>query len=655
MSDYSISMTGINAAQKALEIIGNNIANASTEGYHRQRVELSPAYSSQLNGVLIGGGVQIDGMTRLIDNLLEAELLKQESQLAYVSQEYNTLRTIESALGELSGEEAGLNATIDRFFNALQDLMAHPGDIIWQNQVVSEAQTLSSQFKVLGDFLTNLENQLKLEVESHVESINTLAQNIAGLNETIKNIEVGGGKANNLRDQRDRYLTDLSKLISIQTQARDYGVVDVTVSGIPIVTNTSTIALEAGYDTDGKLGISVANAFNYTTEIDGGQIGGLLSLKNSLVSNIHDDLDLLAVALIQEVNKYHVQGVGSAGSFTSLSGWVMSSENLSDYTNVSDGSVFIRVTNTSTGEITRNEVTIDKASDTLSSIATAISSIAGLSASTASSTLTITADANYKFDFLPAVLSSPSGTSFADGSPPTVTVSGIYTGTTNQDFTFTVSTTGTKAIGNDTIQITVKDGGGSTVKTVNVGSGYAAGDVINVGNGLKIAISMGNLVDGDSFTVKAYGDTDTSDLLSSTGINTFFSGISAETMAVCSDITSDPKRVATSLGADMTDNTNAVRLAGLSSQTLSSLNSLKPGDFYRKLITDLGQQVSLKQMREDNLEVMVQNLLNQQSEVSGVDLNEEAAQMLVYERMFQAMAKYMNIVQRTMASFLEII
>jgi len=76
MSDFSIGLSGLDAAQKALDVIGNNIANAATEGYHRQRIDFSPAYSSQQGTVLLGGGVDIKGITRVIDSLLEQETSK---------------------------------------------------------------------------------------------------------------------------------------------------------------------------------------------------------------------------------------------------------------------------------------------------------------------------------------------------------------------------------------------------------------------------------------------------------------------------------------------------------------------------------------------------------------------------------------------------
>ncbi len=656
MSDYSIGLSGLSAAQKALDVIGNNIANAATEGYHRQRIDLTPAYSSQEGSILFGGGVDIAGINRMIDSLLEEEIYRQGSLLEQISTELSTLRRVENAFGELSTENGGLNAAIDNFFNSLRELSAHPGEIVWQNNAVSAAETMAGQFRTLGEFLTSLETRLRLEAENIVERINTLTSQIAELNDDIEQIEIGGGKANNLRDQRDQYIKEISELIGIQIQSRDYGVVDVSVGGISIVIGASSLGLEVGLNDSSLLGISAAGAYNYDSTVEGGQLGGLLSLKNEIVSDINDDLDSLAAAIVQQINQYHVQGVGSQGSFTNLTGWRMTSESLADFEPaVSDGSIYIRVTNTSTEVVTRSKIDIDASSDTLSTIATAISAVTGLTASVVSSKLSIQADTNYKFDFLPAVLSSPKGSTLNlnGSSPPTVSVSGIYTGTTNQTFTFTVS--GTGSVGNGSLQITVKDGSNNTVTTVDVGSGYAAGDELDAGNGLKIALTTGDLVNGDSFQVDAFGNTDTSGVLTAVGINTFFSGSSAVDIAVCSEISATPARIATALGSEMTDNTNISRLAELKDEAVSSLSLLSPGEFYRRLVTDIGQTYSVKKMREDNLEVMVQNLANQRSEISGVDINEEAAQLLIFEQMFQAMAKYISTIQSSIDSIMNLL
>ena len=656
MANFDIGLSGLFAAQKAFDIIGNNIANAATEGYHRQRIELAPAYFSQFGSILLGGGVEVAEITRAIDNLLEQEILRQKASLEHVSQECSTLQTVENAFGELM-TGGGLNAAIENFFNALQDLSVNPGET---NQVVTSAEALAGQFRTLGDFLTTLEQQIQLEAENTVEHINRLINQITELNDKIESTEIGGGQANNLRDQRDQRVAELSELIGVEILNREHGVVDVTASGIPVAISTFATELDIDLQEDGKLGITAAGAHDYITDVQGGRLGGLLSLKNELVSDIHDNLDNLAKAIIQQVNQYHVQGVGSAGSFTQLTGWPMASENLADFDPpVTDGKIYIRVTNTGTGEITRNEIDIDASADSLSSIAADIIAITGLNASVTSSRLQITADTNYTFDFLPAVLPEPTVNNLIGSPPttppPTISVSGIYTGPDNDTFEFTVQ--GTGSVGNGALNLEVRDNGGAgdpPIATLNVGDGYSARDPLDIGNGIKVSLSDGYLNDGETFEVDAFADTDTSGVLAAIGLNTFFSGSGASDMALCADIAAEPDRVATALGGDMTDNTNAQVLAGLRDQAVSSLNDMTPGDFYRRMIANTGQELAVKQMRQDNISNMVRNLASQQGDISGVNINDEAARLLIFEQMFQAMAKYVNVIQTTIASIMEI-
>ncbi|MHC4494809.1 MAG: flagellar hook-associated protein FlgK, partial [Planctomycetota bacterium] len=271
MNSFDIGISGLKAAREAIGIVGNNIANAATDGYHRQRIELAPAYASQVGTVLLGGGVDVIGFTRMIDGLLEKEILRQQSLLEQTSQELATLRTVESMFAELSGV-TGLSAAIDDFFNALQDLGAHPGEAIWQNQAVAAAETMAAQFRMLGDFLDKLQAQLRLEAENTVEQINALTGQIAELNKKIVKIEIDGGQANNLCDQRDQRISELSELVGLEIQQREYGAVDVSISGIPVVANTTTIALEADLTAGGCIGISVAGESNYKTSIQGGRL-----------------------------------------------------------------------------------------------------------------------------------------------------------------------------------------------------------------------------------------------------------------------------------------------------------------------------------------------------------------------------------------------
>ena len=657
MANYDIGISGLNAAQRALDMIGNNIANAATEGYHRQRIELAPAYSAVNGAVMIGGGVEITGSTRVIDNFLEEEILKQQSVLGQISQEFVSLRSIENAFGEFSTEDGGLNAAIETFFNSLQDLAIHPTEAVWQNQTVMDAESLAAQFRSLSETLTEMEDRVKLEVENAVESVNTIAGQIAELNEKIKNIEAVGGNVHNLSDQRDHCISELSKLVGVQTLAGKFGVVNVTVGPMSLVIKGSVSELEVGYDINNELAIASEGSTNYLSDVQGGTIGGLLSLKNDIVADIHTDLDNLAATIIKQINQYHVQGVGSEGSFNTLTSWINTSEALSDFSDITDGTLNIRVTNTSTGVITRESIAIDAANDSLSDIATDISLINGLTALVNSSNqLTITTDASHEFDFLPGVLSSPTTTDFGLGSPPAITVSGIYTGATNQTYTFTVK--GDGSVGNGTLQLEVEDGNSQVVATLDIGSGYAAGDLIEVCDGIKISVGMGDLdetIENDSFTVQALASSDTSSLLASVGLNTFFSGSKAGNIYVNPKITANSGFIATAMGPEMTDNLNVKQMAEVKDQTIAGLSSLTCGDFYRRMSTGIGQMVSLKKISQDSVEAMMLTLQNQQSERSGVDINDEAARLMIYEQMFQAMARYITAINTSMSTIMELL
>jgi flagellar hook-associated protein 1 FlgK len=291
--------------------------------------------------------------------------------------------------------------------------------------------------------------------------------------------------------------------------------------------------------------------------------------------------------------------------------------------------------------------------DTLESIAAKIDAIAGLNASVVSSRLHIVADLGYTFDFLPAVLPEPTATNLTAASPPAVGVSGIYDGSDNQTFTFRV--VGSGSVGNGVLRLDVTDANGDMVTSLNIGAGYAAGDVLELRNGLKITLSMGQLNDGDTFEVDALATADTSGFLAAAGMNTFFSGSSASEMRVCDDVVDSPGRIATALGSDLADNTAVLKLAAVREEAVESLSGMTPSEYYHRIAANLGQEVSLKQSRQDNVEAMIQNLQKRRNDISSVNVNDEAAQLLVFEKMFQAVAKYLSSVQTIMTTVMDMV
>ncbi len=671
MAGYEIGISGLHAAQRSLDIIGNNIANAATEGYHRQDIILQPADEAFSNGFLVGQGADFAGIVRRVNQLIEEQILRQDSTMSSLSRQAESLRSIESAFAELS--TPGISTALDRFYNAFQDLSLQSDDINLQSTVVSAAQALSNQLRSVASVVTNLEDITYSEAQTTVQKVNELAGQIAQMNGVIYSRQVCGFDSGNLMDQRDQLIAELNKLAGVSTSAGSYGQMNVTISDIPLVVGTNAVTIEANLLPNGQeydLALNVSGTEQYQENVTGGTLGGLFELRNSVLREISDKLDTLAQTIISETNQLHIQGVGPAGSFTSLTGWLMPQGRVSEYIpsmeQGKDYFLYVRVI-APDGTATRHAITVTSDS-TMQSICDDFAGITGLGNTTIhSGRLQITADSGYSFDFLPGVLAEPTyevpltGGGTADTAPPTIHVSGLYTGTDNQDYTCTVTTEGgAQAIGTGIMTLTVRDGSGAPVASANIGEGYVAGTPITLENGITISlgsngISPGYFNDGDEFTINALASSDTSGFLAAAGLNCFFAGTDASSITLSDDIAQSSRRIAVSRGVEQTDNANALAIAQLGQTVTSSLGGVSTTDYYRNLAVDVGNQISFTQMQYDNAEGIQRSLSQQRDEISGVDINDQAMQMMVFERMFQAMSKYMNLISDSLQTMMQII
>ncbi|AQT66915.1 Flagellar hook-associated protein 1 [Anaerohalosphaera lusitana] len=662
MDGFSIGLSGIAAAQKSLQTIGNNIANAATEGYHRQRVELRPAGTIGADGVFIESGVISGDAKRLIDNLLEQELLTQNSASGQVSRELSALKSIESVLGELT--EDNLGTKLGDFFTSFRSMAADPQSSITQAELINNAQAMVSYFHTTRSFLADMSDQVVTEARDVIDHVNSLTSQIADMNYQIKSLDIRSADTNNLKDRRDQAITELSELVGISTRHREDGVIDVSVGGIAVVLGSQSSELKASPIGEDQFGISLDGLNNFSPDFPGGKLGGLISLKNDHLSPLIGDLNNLAETVITQVNQFHTQGVpaynedsGTGGSFTELTGWAMPSTTLDTFTpTVTDGGINVRITDTTTGQITRESIIVDTETDTLASIATKLDSLSGISASIRNDSLHIEADADRKFDFLPGVLPEPTAFSAGYTGTAEASISGTYVSTTDETYTFNIIGTGTVGV-TDGLQLQVQNSAGQTVNTLDVGSGYSPGTdlTIDPNHDLKISLAPGDLTAGETFTVEAIGNSDTSGLLAAAGVNTFFSGRDASDISITQRIKDAPSMIASSLGTEMTDNVNVKRIADVANMKLSSLDSMKVDDYYRKISVGVSRDVSLAEMKDKSTKDIINGLMAERDTVSGVDINNEAAQMLVFQQMFQAMAKYMNTMKGSLDQIMQII
>jgi flagellar hook-associated protein 1 FlgK len=652
MANYEIGLTGLNVAQRAIEIIGTNIANVSTAGYHRQTIKIQPV-TFDTNNSSMAGGAKVDGVHRSIDVLLESQIVKQSSLSGQLAQELMTLQTIEQSLGNL--ENQGLMLSLTSFFNSLRQLAAQPDSRSLQEQAIWAASGLAGEFRNMDSFLQELDHQILLEAQNVANSINSLVDEIAQLNTEVQGAITRGSNGNLLMDRRDQAMVELAELIPLQTNPNDLqnATQSVIAWGTPLITSGSTTHLEVATGEDGKLGFSVQGANYLQTEVSGGKLGALIELKNSLLADVRDNIEDLATTIMSEINKLHVQGIGSAGSFASLAGTPVASTVLSGMKGVTAGTFYVRITDTVTGDQTRHAVSVNPATDTFQTIADKINAlrISGdqpLTASVAGAALRIESNGAYKFDFSPALLSEPTTSTFTGASSPTIT--GVYTGATQ---TYTVKVTDAGDVGAGTVLLSVKDGEGNLVKTLSVGEGYAAGDALEIDKGISIAFSMGDLKLDEQFTVLAVGSSDSSGFLSAAGMNVLFRGTGASDMQINEDILANPDKLAT--GINGSDNVNISKLADVEFLRPASLGSKSAQDFYQQMVTRLGQQVQIRTVRKETLDSLLQQLESQRDIMSGVDINEQAAQLIVYERMFQSLAKYISTVDNTVKSLMDLI
>lgn len=650
MPNFSIGISGLLAAQKCLELLGNNVANAATEGYHRQENDLRPVVSG-MQGQSQSGGVTVAGVRRIADFMVEQQLLAQQSTSSHASQTLSVLRTVEASFGQTGMEP--LAQDLSGFFSAFSELTTSPHNSAFLQQVVNTGATLSNDFRMVSQYVAQEQRDLYRQLEAMTEQVNTLSERVSALNLQIKSA-TNPGAINLLKDQRDQAINEMSDLIGIQSQqfSSEQDTRNVYSSESALVTGTGASTLTVGRCGDGSVGLSLEGQDYYRNTYTGGKIGAVLELINHTLPDLQDQLDTLASTVISTVNALHVQGVGESGSFAELTSGMRGTDTVDTWgPDVTAGSFYVRVINQSTGQVVRTAVAVDPSADTLATVAADLNGVANLSASVTAGRLVIGADSGYKFDFLPALLAAP--TSSAITGTSAASVSGAYTGGSTQTYSFKV--VGSGQVGADTdLHVEVRDGSGTLIKQINVGSGYAAGDTLDAGSGILFSLRTGTLNDGDTFTVQALANSDPTGFLSAAGLNTFFEGDSAGTIYVRRELLEDPGKLAISSSQTMDDADNLARMAALVDLAQDSLGGLTMQDHLTKTISGLGTLVSIAQARETATDQVVKQLVNQRDTISGVDINEESARLLEYERMYQAISRFIGAQNQTLQYLIEV-
>jgi flagellar hook-associated protein 1 FlgK len=340
----STAVSGLIAFQRALSVTSNNVANANTDGYSRQTVNLENRAPDATAGVFIGNGVDVTSVARAYDQFSVDQLrsgnglLGQQTAFLNIANQADTL---------LSGSSNGISAAITSFFNSWQTLASDPSSAANRQQILSQAQGLAASISQTAAQLDTLQGNINTQLATTVGSINSIASSIAKLNDQITTAIAasGGQQPNDLLDQRDQLITQLSSLVSVKTNTEVDGAVDVFVgNGQALVIRGQATALATApnsYDAS-QLDITYGSGAGrqvITSQLDGGQLGGLLQATTQLVDPTLNGLGQLATAIAGQVNAQQQLGLDQNGQLGQQLLSVALPEVLADSTNTGGASL----------------------------------------------------------------------------------------------------------------------------------------------------------------------------------------------------------------------------------------------------------------------------------------------------------------------------
>ena len=316
MSAYSLLALGsraMTANYAALQVTGNNIANANTAGYSRQHVELATAFSQQTGQGFFGKGVDVATVSRAHSDFLTREAALTQSLAAADGTRSEQLRQLEQVFGT---GEAGLGYAAQQMFNAFVDVSNRPQDASARQVALARVGDLASRFRGASDQIDSLQAGIAQGLRTSVASINSLTTRIADLNTRIANVTGTGHAPNELLDQRDGAINELSQLVQVTTVPAADGTVGVFLGGSQkLVLGGTATALSAVADafdpSKVQLGIAeggVARAFP-DGFVAGGSVAGLLRVQNHDIGDARGLIGQLAATIAGSLNRQQSLGL----------------------------------------------------------------------------------------------------------------------------------------------------------------------------------------------------------------------------------------------------------------------------------------------------------------------------------------------------------
>jgi flagellar hook-associated protein 1 FlgK len=617
MSDLlSTSVSGLLAFQKALNVTSNNISNVATPGYSVENANFTEQPGQAFSTGYIGSGVNVQSVTRAYDELLAGQV--RSSQSSYSS--FNTYATQASQIDNmLSDSSTGLTASLQSFVNAVQTVANSPSSTAQRQVLLSQAQSLTQQMQNYSSQLSTYSAGVESQISASVTQINTLSAGIANLNGQIATgLASTGQTPNSLMDQRDQMIDQLSQYVTVNTATQADGSMNVYIgSGQPLVTGSSSTQLSAIQDPYNAsvhdIGIATGGGTaDITSNISGGSLGGLLAVRSQVLQPVQNTLGQFSVGLASIVNQAQQAGMdltGAAGKPMFAVGPVLTAPS-----SANTGTSTIAVTRTDLSSLTADDYTLRQTGGawqltdettgqavTMTGTGTAadpfkaagISIVVGGGAAANGDSFLIQPTAGAAAG-LSVLLTSPTQIAAASSIQTTPAAANTGTGavsssavtdpTTWVPGTYTISFT-------SATQYQVTDVGGAVISNGT----YTSGSPITF-NGGSVTLT-GAPATGDSFTVGAAGASNTGD-----NGNAFA----------------------------MIDALSASQLNGGTTSLTNVANNL---------VSQVGVQTQQAQANASAQKSVNASAVDTRNNLSGVNLDEEAAKMVQFQQAYSACAQ----------------
>jgi flagellar hook-associated protein 1 FlgK len=713
MGIYSITesaMSGLNIAQAGILTTSQNVSGTTVDGYSRRNASVIMDALAPNSLMLNGSSFAVEGFTRQYSSLIGSQLLSQQAKSSYSDTLVQYTNSVDSLVADKS---AGLNTAIGDFFNAVGAYAADPTNKSMAGAITGTANTVAQRMTGMSSLVTQIQSDARKALVDTVAQVNTLLPALASVNQKIVNGNSPGNSAPSadLLDERDRLLSKLQQLVGGQSLINADGTATQLVAGQPLVERS--IANKVSINADQQ---SVALTFNLQNgpskgvltsvqSLDGGQAGALLQLSNNFVPNLQKRLDTIALGLVKVANSAAQSATGVATSL-SIFGFKVSEKT---YSNLSSNDISGLIPNiASENDLTDLYSSLGNAVSTTSDVKVGTTPTIGAYTKVASLTANSTLVAgNYSLAKVGA-----DQLSLTDSSGKTQTISvgdSISGGSQTLDFnqlgivlqlantsaalsavdttsvikntvTLPIGGAATQTISNITLQnnvlsgnytftkvgtnqltltsasganqtITIGDGVTGTGQTLNFDKMGISFSLTDAGAPVQTAATIAGYLDGRVIKLSEAKDTKAAIATALDGKVIRFTGISTPLVNYGLNATNFVSLAPSNFASYFNGTTPLI-----SSDKANALQQMSSifGSSVSNMVNEVGVQVSTWKNNQKADEVVLSNLKSQRDAVSGVNLDEEAANLLKYQQLYTASTKVLQAGNQMFTTLLSI-